>query len=79
MISKLFFLLSESLRTLYRTKLSATISAITIAIFLIIFSLVYFVYSNLLSYSFQFKSHYQIEVFFENDLDAQEGRELFVG
>ena len=77
MFAKLFFLLSESLRTIYRAKLSATISSITIAIFLVIFSLVYFAYINILSYSFKFKSHYQIEVFFENDLDLREGRELF--
>ena len=77
MFTKLFFLLSESLRTIYRAKLSAVISSITIAIFLVIFSLVYFVYTNLLSYSFQFKSHYEIEVFFENELSLQEGRELF--
>ena len=77
MITKLFFLLSESLRTLYRARLSATISSITIAIFLIIFSLAYFTYTNLLSYSFQFKSRYQIEVFFETDLNLQQGREIF--
>ena len=77
MITKLIFLLSESFRALFRAKLPAAISSITIAITLVIFSLAYFTYENLLSYSYKFKSKYRIEVFFQSDLKNNEARDLF--
>ena len=77
MITKLIFLLSESFRALYRAKLPAAISSITIAITLVIFSLAYFTYVNLLGYSYKFKSKYRIEVFFQSDLNTDEARDLF--
>ena len=77
MITKLLFLLSESFRALFRAKLPAAISSITIAIALVIFSLAYFSYVNLLGFSYKFKSKYRIEVFFQNDLAIENARELF--
>ena len=77
MITKLIFLLSESFRALYRAKLHAAISSITIAITLVIFSLAYFTYVNLLGYSYKFKSKYRIEVFFQSDLNTNDARDLF--
>jgi len=77
MITKLIFLLSESFRALFRAKLPAAISSITIAITLVIFSLAYFTYVNLLGYSYKFKSKYRIEVFFQSDLNTEEARDLF--
>ena len=77
MITKLLFLLSESFRALFRAKLPAAISSITIGIALVIFSLAYFTYVNLLGYSYKFKSKYRIEVFFQSDLNADEARDLF--
>ena len=77
MITKLIFLLSESFRALYRAKLHAAISSITIAITLVIFSLAYFAYVNLLGYSYKFKSKYRIEVFFQSDLNTNDARDLF--
>ena len=77
MITKLIFLLAESFRALFRAKLPAVISSITIAITLVIFSLAYFTYVNLLGYSYKFKSKYRIEVFFQNDLNTDEARDLF--
>ena len=77
MITKLLFLLSESFRALFRAKLPAAISSITIAIALVIFSLAYFSYVNLLGYSYKFTSKYRIEVFFHNDLATDDARELF--
>jgi len=77
MITKLFFLLSESFRALFRAKLPAAISSVTIGIALVIFSLAYFSYVNLLGYSYKFKSKYRIEVFFHNDLNTVDARELF--
>ena len=77
MITKILFLLSESIRELLRTKLHVAISSLTIGISLVIFSLAYFTYENLLGYSHQFKSKYRVEVFFYNDLDINKGRDLF--
>jgi len=77
MITKLLFLFSESFRALFRAKLPAAISSITIAISLVIFSLAYFSYVNLLGYSYKFKSKYRIEVFFHSDLAIEDARELF--
>ena len=77
MITKLIFLLAESFRALFRAKLPAAISSITIAITLVIFSLAYFSYVNLLGYSYKFKSKYRIEVFFQSDLNTDEARDLF--
>ena len=77
MITKLIFLLAESFRALFRAKLPAAISSITIAITLVIFSLAYFTYINLLGYSYKFKSKYRIEVFFQSDLNTNEARDLF--
>ena len=77
MITKLLFLLSESFRALFRAKLPAAISSITIGIALVIFSLAYFTYVNLLGYSYKFKSKYRIEVFFQSDLNTDQARDLF--
>ena len=77
MITKLLFLLSESFRGLIRAKLPAAISSITIGIALVIFSLAYFSYVNLIGYSYKFKSKYRIEVFFHNELNTVEARDLF--
>ena len=77
MITKLIFLLSESFRALFRAKLPAAISSITIAITLVIFSMAYFTYVNLLGYSYKFKSKYRIEVFFQSDLNTNDARDLF--
>ena len=77
MITKLLFLLSESFRALFRAKLPAAISSITIGNALVIFSMAYFTYVNLLGYSYKFKSKYRIEVFFQSDLNADEARDLF--
>jgi cell division transport system permease protein len=88
-ITKLLFLLSESFRGLFRAKLPAAISSITIGIALVIFSLAYFSYVNLLGYSYKFKSKYRIEVFFNTILildgieqgefiDKEKASELFM-
>ena len=77
MITKLLFLLSESVRALFRAKLPAAISSITIAITLVIFSMAYFSYVNLLGYSYKFKSKYRIEVFFHSDLNVDQAKDLF--
>ena len=69
MFAKLIFLLAESFKALFRAKLHAVISSITIGIALVIFSIAYYSYLNLLGFSYEFKSKYRIEVFFESNLD----------
>ena len=77
MITKIFYLFSESFRALFRAKLPAAISSITIAIALVIFSLAYFTYVNLVGYSYKFKSKYRIEVFFQPDMELAGARDIF--
>ena len=77
MITKLFFLISESFRALFRAKLPATVSSITIGLALVVFSLAYFTYENLVGYSYQFKSKYRIEVFFDSDMETGNAQDLF--
>ena len=77
MFTKIIFLIAESFRALFRTKLHAAISSLTIGIALVIFSLAYIAYINLLGYSYEFKSKYRIEVFFDNNLDLNDSRDLF--
>ena len=55
MINKLTFLLSESIKGLFRAKIPALISSMTIAITLIVFTLAYFGYINFIDYSLEFK------------------------
>ncbi len=76
-MSKLLFLFSESLRGLYRAKVPAIISSVTIAITLFIFSAAYYGMVNLVGYSHDFKKQYRIDVFFTTDTDEQHALELF--
>ena len=77
MISRLFFLLSESFKGLFRAKIPALISSMTIAITLIVFSIAYFSYMNFIDYSFEFKKRYRIDVFYHTDISANEGKSIF--
>ncbi len=77
MTSRLFFLLSESFRGLFRAKIPALISSVTIAITLIVFSIAYFGYVNFIEYSFEFKKRYRIDVFFHTDIATIEGKNIF--
>ena len=76
-IRKFSFLLLESFKGLFRAKLPATISSITIAITLIIFSISLYAYENLIGFSHRFKSQFSIEVFFEEELSLGDARDLF--
>jgi cell division transport system permease protein len=76
-LSKLLFLLSESFRALFRAKVPAMISSITIAITLIVFSLAFFAYENLIGFTNKFTAQFSIEVFFEPATEVETARELF--
>ena len=77
MISKLNFLLIESVRALFRARIPAIISSITISITLIVFSSAYFFYENMVGFTNKFTAKYNIEVFFESDLPKKQSLELF--
>ena len=76
-LRKINFLFSESIKGLFRAKLPAFISSITIAITLVIFSISIYAYENLVGFSHKFKSQFSIEVFFEEEMSTEDARDLF--
>ena len=72
MFSKFIFLISESFRGLYRTKIHALISSITISISLIILSITIFTYYNFIGLSKNVRSEFIIQTFFEEDVSTNE-------
>ena len=77
MISKIAFLISESFRGLFRSKLPALISAITIAISLVILSTAIFCYYNFIGLTKNVKSEFAIETFFEKDISIEDATDLY--
>ena len=77
MFSRFIFLISESFRGLYRTKLPALISSITIAISLIILSIAIFSYHNFIGLTKNIKSEFAIEVFFNDDISINDATNLY--
>ena len=77
MFSKFIFLVSESFRGLYRTKVPAVISSITIAISLVILSVAIVAYYNFIAFSKNIKAEFEISTFFEQDISLEEANELY--
>ncbi len=77
MISKFVFLILEGFRALYRAKVPAIISSITIFITLMIFSVAYFGYINLKGYSLEFRKQYRIDVFFDASIERDQCLDIF--
>ena len=77
MISRLVFLFTESFKGLFRAKLQALISSVTIAITLIVFTITYYAYINFVDYSFELKTRYRIDVFFNSDILLEDGKNIF--
>ena len=77
MFSKFIFLISESFRGLYRTKIPALISCITIAISLVILSIAIFTYYNFIGLSKSIKSEFAIETFFNQDISVEDATDLY--
>ena len=77
MFSKLLFLISESFRSLYRAKIPALISCITIAISLVILSIAIFTYYNFIGLSKSIKSEFAIETFFNQDISVEDATDLY--
>ncbi len=77
MISKIKFLFTESIRGLFRARIPAIISSITIAITLVVFSSAYFFYENMVGFTNKFTAQFNIEVFFDPQLSEAKSMELF--
>ena len=77
MASKLLFLISESFRGLYRTKVPALISCITISISLIILSISVFTYYNFIGLTKNIKSEFAVETFFDQNMSIEDATELY--
>lgn len=77
MISKLRYLLIESLLALFRARVPAIISSITIAITLVVFSSAYFFYENMVGFTNKFTAQFNIEVFFDSGLEQEKSIQLF--
>ena len=77
MISRFVFLITESFKGLFRAKLQAFISSVTIAITLIVFSITYYAYINFIDYTFELKTRYRIDVFFNDDINLEKSKKLF--
>ena len=65
MISKLKYILNESIRGFLYARTPAVLSAITIGISLIVISLSFYGYMLFINYSGSFTQDYKLEVFFE--------------
>ena len=77
MITKILFLISESFRGLYRAKVPALISSITIAISLVIISSAIFSYHNFLNLTKNIKSEFAIETFFNQNISLEDALNLY--
>ena len=77
MIARFLFLLLESIKGLFRAKIPALISSMTIAITLIVFTIAYFGYINFYDYSMEFKKRYRIDVFFDTEISGSDAKGIF--
>ena len=70
MIATFFYLVGESLKGLWRTRTQSFASILMIMLSISLLVLGFFAYTNFNKYSDDLKSSYQIEVFFEANLDS---------
>ena len=75
--TKFFFLISESFRGLFRAKIPALISCMTISISLVIISMVFFSYVNFMGLTKNIKSEFAIETFFDENISNRDATELY--
>ena len=77
MISSLIFLIGESLKGAWRTRVQSFSSILMIMISISLLVSGYFVYTNFNRYSAELKTSYQMEVFFNSELDSIECRDSY--
>jgi len=77
MISSFLYLISESLKGLWRTRTQSFSSILMIMLSITLLISGFFAYINYNRYSDQLKMSYQMEVYFDNNLDSIECRDAF--
>lgn len=75
--NKIIYLLSESLKSIYRSIVPSIISSLTISTSLVVLSITYFLYMNMQEYTSKLKDEYKIEVFFNKDLNIKRALSVF--
>ncbi len=76
-LNKIFYLFSESFKSIYRSIVPSIISSLTISTSLIVLSITYFLYMNMQEYTSKLKDEYKIEVFFDKDLNIKRALSVF--
>ena len=77
MISKIKFILIESIRGFYYAWTPALLSCITIGISLIVISISFYSYILFINYSSSFTNEYELDVFFNNDLSLESAQDVY--
>ena len=77
MLSKLRYILHESIRGLLNTWTPAILSTVTIGISLIIITLSFYSYLLFINYSNSFTLNYKLEIFFNSNLSYPEANNLY--
>ena len=77
MISKIKFILIESIRGFYYAWTPASLSCITIGISLIVISISFYSYILFINYSSSFTNEYELDVFFNNDLSLESAQNIY--
>ena len=77
MMSKLKFIIFESVRGFLYARTPVLLSLVTIGISLIVISLSSYSYLMFINYSSSFTNDYKLEVFFNSDLNISDSEEIF--
>jgi len=77
MLSKIKFILIESIRGFYYAWTPALLSCITIGISLIVISISFYSYMMFISYSDSFTNNYELDVFFDDNLSIESAQNIY--
>jgi len=77
MISKIKFILIESIRGFYYAWTPALLSCITIGISLIVISISFYSYMLFISYSDSFTNDYELDIFFDDNLSLESSQDIY--
>jgi len=77
MISRIKFILLESIRGFYYAWTPALLSCITIGISLIVISVSFYSYILFINYSGSFTNNYELDVFFDEDLSLESAQNIY--
>ena len=77
MFYKLFYLIFEGIKGLFRKKISVLVSSFMIAISLIFLNVIYISYDNFINVSSNIKSKFIIDVFFNDNINFVQASEIY--